>query len=95
MKPKKWTSAEKFQIILEGIKGSIGVAQLCQKYGVGQTQYYKWRDQFFNQGNTLFETIPSKALDRVKLENKQLKMMIGELTIELKKTEKELVWLDS
>ncbi len=36
MKAKKWTSLEKFQIVIEGIKNQEKVADLCARYGVAQ-----------------------------------------------------------
>jgi len=47
MSYRKWSSSQKMAIVLEGIKTSITVAELCRKHGISQTQYYKWRDQFF------------------------------------------------
>ncbi|MBW1677931.1 MAG: transposase [Deltaproteobacteria bacterium] len=46
MSYRKWSSSQKMAIVLEGIKTSITVAELCRKHGISQTQYYKWRDQF-------------------------------------------------
>lgn len=48
MGSKKWTNEEKFAIVIEGIKNSIPVAEICRKYGLSQTNYYKWRDKFLD-----------------------------------------------
>ncbi len=32
------------QVILEGIRGEIPIAELRTKYEINQAQYYKWRD---------------------------------------------------
>ena len=59
-------------------------------------QYYKWREQFLKQGAKIFELgTNDKVLDRAKAENRKLKAIIGDLTVELKKTEDELAWLES
>ena len=56
MAHRKWTSKQKSQIILEGLSGKIGISQLCTKYEISQTQYYKWRDLFLQTCHQAFET---------------------------------------
>jgi len=91
MKRRQWTSQEKFKIVLEGLSGQIEISKLCTKYQVSQTQYYQWRDLFLRHGNQAFEQKHiSKKEERLEQEVKQLKHMIGELTVELKKSEYEL-----
>lgn len=92
MKAKKWTSMQKFQIVIEGLKNQEKVADLCNRYGVAQSQYYKWRDQFLEHGVKAFEPQADKQLMYAKAENQRLKSIIGDLTIELKKTEKNIGW---
>jgi hypothetical protein len=55
-----------------------------------QRQYYKWRDLLLNGADRLFVPDPDKEKERLKRENSTLKMHIGELTVELKKTEERL-----
>ena len=91
MEKRKWTSQQKFQIVIEGLKGDIEISKLCNKYQVSQTQFYKWRDQFLKYGSQAFETKNiTKKEQRLESENKKLKGIIGELTIELKKSEYDL-----
>lgn len=91
MQKRKWTSSEKLKIILEGLSGQIEINKLCAKYQIAQTQYYKWRDQLLKFGHQAFDqkTITKKE-DRLEHENLKLRRIIGDLTIELKKTEIEL-----
>lgn len=90
MKRRQWTNQQKLQIVLEGIKGQIPVAELCTKYGIVQSQYYKWRDLLLSGADRLFVPDRDKEKERLKRENSNLKMHIGELTVELKKTEELL-----
>jgi len=92
MKRREWTAKQKLQIVLDGLKNQISVSDLCSKYSVTQGQYYKWRDQLLNNAEKAFETNPDKALVEAKKENHRLKSIIGTLTVELKKTELELLW---
>jgi transposase-like protein len=91
MQKRKWTSQEKLKIVLEGLSGQIEINKLCAKYQVAQAQYYKWRDQLLKFGFQAFDqkTITKKE-DHLQQENLKLRRIIGDLTIELKKTELEL-----
>lgn len=91
MQKRKWTSQEKLKIILEGLSGSIEISKLCAKYQIAQTQYYKWRDQLLKFGHQAFDqkTITKKE-ERLEHENLKLRRIIGDLTIELKKSDLEL-----
>ena len=88
MKKRIWSSKQKSQIVLEGLSGQIDITKLCQKYQVSQAQYYKWRDQFLVNCHESFEV--KKKTDkeqRLETQNQKLRNIIGDLTIELKKSE--------
>ena len=91
MKNRKWTSKQKSQIILEGLSGQIEISKLCQKYQIAQAQYYKWRDHFLANCHESFE-VKQKTDKEQRLESEvgKLRHIIGDLTIELKKSEFEL-----
>lgn len=91
MKKRQWTSKQKSQIVLEGLSGQIDISKLCQKYQIAQTQYYQWRDQFLANCHESFE-IKKKTNKEQHMEAQIEKMrrIIGDLTIELKKSEYEL-----
>lgn len=92
MKRRQWTSQEKLKIILEGLSGQIEISKLCAKYQIAQTQYYQWRDQLLKFGNQAFEQKNvSKKEQHLQLENAKLKRIIGDLTVELKKNDDELL----
>ena len=93
MKRKQRSAAEKFRIVLEGLKGAESVADLCNRHGIAQSLYYKWRDGFLKNGSKIFDANPDKQVERLRAKNKGLIQMVGELTVELKKTEVELRWL--
>lgn len=91
MKKRTWTSQQKLQIVLEGLSGQIEISKLCAKYQVAQTQYYKWRDLLLKHGNQAFELKNvTKKEQQLEAEVGQLKAIIAELAVELKKTELEL-----
>lgn len=91
MKYRKWNSQEKLKIVLEGLSGQIEISKLCSKYQVSQTQYYQWRDQLLKFGYQAFEAKSiSKKEQHLENQVKNLTSIIGDLTIELKKSEFEL-----
>ena len=91
MKYRQWSSKQKTQIVLEGLSGQIDISKLCQKYQVSQAQYYKWRDAFLQNCHQSFE-VKKQSQREQQLEAKVQKLtkIIGDLTIELKKSEYEL-----
>jgi len=88
MKRRKWSSEQKLKIVLEGLSGQIEIGKLCNKYQISQALYYRWRDQLLSHGHQAFETKNiTKKEQHLKDENRHLKQIIGDLTIELKKSE--------
>ena len=86
MKRRKWSSEQKLKIVLEGLSGQIEISKLCNKYQISQPLYYHWREQLLQYGHQAFETKSiNKKEKRLQNGNQQLKQIIGDLTIELKK----------
>jgi transposase-like protein len=91
MQRRKWSSKDKMMIVLEGLKGKVPLGELCAKFQISQSQFYKWRDQLLANGPKVFDYGGvDKATERLERENQKLKRIIGELTVELKKSEYEL-----
>ena len=87
MKKRHWTCEQKLQIVMQGIKGRA-VAEICNEYQISQGQYYKWRDHFLANANKVFEQAQqSQKEQRLERENERLKKVVGELTLELKKSD--------
>lgn len=61
-KGKRWSPEEKMAVVLEGLKGTP-IKEVCAKYGVAETQYYKWRDQ-------AIEAVKAGFADRRRKENR-------------------------
>lgn len=89
-KLRKWEPAAKAKIVLEGLKGRP-VAEICNEHQISQSQYYQWKDQFLSNMDKIY-TLPrvNQRELHLKDENRRLKTLIGELTVELKKTEELL-----
>lgn len=89
MKRREWDPKKKAMIVLQGLRGKP-VADLCNEHQISQAQYYQWRDQFLANADRIFDNDPEKRQFRLERENARLKHTIGELHMELKKTEIEL-----
>lgn len=86
MKRRKWDAKSKALIVIQGLRGKP-VADICKEHQIAQAQYYQWRDQFLNNSSKVFDLETSHREEKLQTENARLKHMIGELTMELKKTE--------
>ena len=87
MKRRRWDAKAKAMIVLQGLKGKP-INDLCIEHQIGQTQYYRWRDQFLANMHHVFDSkdVKEAALTR---ENLRLRQVIGDLTVELKQSEEE------
>lgn len=91
MKYRRHDSKTKTKIVLEGLEGKIPLAEICNKYKISQSLYYYWLKEFQAKAHKAFESSKlSKKEQHLKDENKKLKAIIADLSIELKKTELEL-----
>jgi transposase-like protein len=90
MKRRQWDSKTKAKIVLEGLSGRA-VSEICTEYGIGQTQYYRWRDRFLAESHRAFDAErEGSEVQRLKKKAARYQQIIGALTVELKKSEDEL-----
>ncbi len=85
MKYRKWDAKTKAMIVLEGLKGKP-VRDICVEYQISQTQYYLWRDKLLSSMPQVFASNSRKEEAQTR-EISRLKEIIGELTVELKKSD--------
>ncbi len=92
MQRKKWNPQTKLKIIIEHLINQRPLSELCNEYGFRQSTFQYWMRELQTKGHKIFE--PDKPNNRKERrlidENKKLKQVIAELSIELKKTELEL-----
>ena len=87
MKRREWDSKSKARIVLEGLQGR-SVASICTEYEISQSMYYRWRDTFLANAAQAFESqAATRREERLLSENNKLKQAVGELTLELKKSD--------
>ena len=92
---KSYSSEEKIRIIIEGMRGETTIAELCRKEGISQANYYKWSKDFMEagkkrlSGDTMREANTSEVQE-LKGENIDLKELVAELSLEVRKLKKKL-----
>ena len=97
---RKYSSEEKIRIVLEGLRGEVGVAELCRREGLNTNIYYKWSKEFLEagkkrlQGDTVREATSTEVGD-LRKENDQLKQLVAELSLKNRVLKKSLNGLGS
>jgi transposase len=92
---RKFSADDKIRIVLEGLRGEIGISELCRKEAIAASVYYKWSKEFLEAGKNGLtrSTIRDATTDQVKqlkCENGDLKTAVAELTLEVIKYKKSL-----
>jgi transposase-like protein len=87
MKRRNWTPEQKVKVVLEGLRGRP-VGEICSDYSITQNMYYRWRDQFLSSAHKVFKSDKNASRTaRLERENARLKSLVGELALELKKSD--------
>ncbi|WP_312133786.1 transposase [Empedobacter sp.] len=45
-----FTAEQKILIVMEALRAETSVAELCRKYSISQSQFYKWNKEFLEAG---------------------------------------------
>ena len=51
---------EEFKIALEGMSGTISVADLCRKHHLKPARFHYWKDQLLKSAQDIFENLGRK-----------------------------------
>ena len=92
---RKFSAEEKIRIVLEGLRGEESVSALCRREGIVATLYYRWSKEFLEAGkkrlagDTVREATSTEVKD-LRVENRRLKEVVAELTIDNRLLKKSL-----
>jgi transposase-like protein len=90
MHRRKWDADTKAKIVIQGLQGRP-IAELCHEYQISQSLYDQWRDQFLANASRAFDVQQyDRRETRLARENVRLKARVGDLTLELKKSDELL-----
>ena len=81
-----FTSEQKILIVMEAIRGESSVAELCRKFGIHQTQFYKWNKEFLEAGKKRLagdrtREATSDEVAKLRKENQRLKELVADLML--------------
>lgn len=67
--PRKYlTAKEKFAIVKEQLTTKTGVTEICKKYGIAASQFYRWQELFFEGALQGLETTRRNGAETTKAE---------------------------
>jgi transposase len=90
MKQPRFSAEAKMNIVLEVLRGDRSVSEVCREHRISLSLFYRWKDKFMVGALKALSPQKKGLGDSDGGENRHLKQLIGELTIEnqiLKKTQ--------
>ena len=75
------TKEEKARIVMEALTGNTSIAEICRRYNVTSSAFYKWRDAFIAGGTASLEAGKTSKEIQMQREMENLKTIIGDLTV--------------
>ena len=71
---------------MEGIRGEQSIAELCRKYGISDSTYYKWNKEFIEAGKArldgdIIREATSDEVKELRQENIRLKEALADLVV--------------
>ena len=84
MKRRRIDSDTKLAAVLEGLKGESSIAEICRKYQISESLYYRWRDKFLEAGSRALASRNSSDPElAVKSKIAELERIIGKQAVQI------------
>jgi transposase len=81
---RKFTAAQKAEIVLAGLREDRSVRDVCREHGIAETLYYSWRDKLLEGGKTALNGKDERQAEReLKKRIAELERALGRKTYEL------------
>jgi putative transposase len=74
---RKWYTEEQIIGILKAHEAGVPVAELCRRHGVSEQSIYRWKTKFGGM-----EVSDAKRLKELEDENRRLKRMVADLSLD-------------
>ena len=96
----KYNAEEKIRIVLEGLRGEEGIAELCRQEGINPNLYYKWSKEFLEAGKARLTGDTKRQantgeVEGLHQENDQLKQVVAELLLKNRVLKKSVLASES
>jgi transposase len=89
---RSFSSEFKFTCVLSLLSGEKSMAQLCREHGICESVIGRWRDQFMERGQQVFES--REGSDSAQEQRiAELERLVGQLTVQLEAGKKASSWL--
>jgi transposase len=93
---RHFSAQDKIRIVLDGLRGEDGIAELCWKEGIAQSLYYVWSKEFMEAGKRRLagDTARAASADEVRdlrREAGALKECVADLTLENRLLKKSMI----
>ena len=94
-----FSSEQKINIVMEALRAEISVAELCRKYSIQESQFYKWNKEFLEAGKKRLSgdtrrEATSDEVTELRKENQRLKEVVADLVLRYDIVKKSLNALD-
>ena len=84
------TAEQKFKVVKEALTTDTSIADICKKYGVAVSQFYRWQEAFFEGALSGLErkrsgpvsTVEQRKIEQLESDNRRMKDVIAEITSE-------------
>lgn len=81
-----FTAEQKILVVMEALRAETSIAELCHKYAIQESTFYKWNKEFIEVGKKRLsgDTTREATSDEVALlreENRKLKETVADLVI--------------
>jgi len=92
---RKYSSEEKIRIVIDGLRGESSISELCRREGINANLYYRWSKDFLEAGKSRLagdfkREATTGEVHHLKNENMDLKQLVAELSLEVRKFKKSL-----
>lgn len=77
MRKSRFTTEQIVQALRQAETGTTPVVEICRKFGVTETTFYRWKKQF--AGLDIHEL---RELKQLREENRTLKQVVADLTLD-------------
>ena len=96
---RTFSSEQKIIIVMEALRAEMSVAEICRKYSIQESQFYKWNKDFLEAGKKQLsgDTTREATSDEVaelRRENQKLKEAVADLVIRYDIVKKSLNMLE-
>lgn len=94
-----FSSEQKIQIVMEALRAEMSVSELCRKYAIHESSFYKWNKEFLEAGKKRLagdttREATSDEVSELRKENQRLKEIVADLVLRYDIVKKSLSELD-